>query len=355
MLSNRKLGLLNVIAMVMYLCRQAWLVFAGIVMAGLYLAGCPSTPAYAIDLPDSDPTVEEINAWRNVLETGDFFIIVYENTPYADTPDTPYSEAFVWRLVDTDGTTELAQALGANYNEYGYGYNVIGFYFSADDAPAGYWETTYYITLSGTASAFPTPPKYTFNMNVSDYSVLEDTDLVKADISQRILDLAADLNIKWGLLTDYLLLDETETGTKLSVYGQAFFRTAIYGLQAMAPDAFPFSITNISTDERDWDPSFIAELESLYTGTYLEDAEAAGEEFFNVEYNLMGMLIVALICAVIIGANWYLAGGNLWRGMVDSASPLVISSRMAMFGLGEVCLLAAVCWIYIFAKIWRVI
>lgn len=315
----------------------------------------PATVVQAIELPDGTPTVEKINAYRNVLETDDFFIIVYENTPYDSYPGTPYSEAFVWRLIDTDGETELAQALGANYNDYGYGYNVIGFYLSADDAPDGYWETPYYITLSGTASAFDVPPKYTFNMNVSDFSVIEDSDLVKAEISQRILDLAADLDVRWELLAGYTLLDETETGSKLSIYGQAFFRMAIYGLQAMAPDAFPFSITNIDTALREWDDTYVSELETQHAGTYLEDAETAGKEFFNVSYNLMGMLIIALICAVIIGANWYLAGGNLWRGMVDSAPPLVIGSRIAMFGLGEVCLFAAVCWLYISAKIWRVI
>ena len=144
-----------------------------------------ATPAYAIDLPDSTPTVEDVNCYRNILETGDFLIIIYENTPYEDTPSMDYSEAFVWRLFDTDNVTELGQALGYDYNENGYGYNVISFYFDADDAPT--WGAQYSLRLSGTPAAFDDPPVYNYEITASDYSGLTATTAVKTAVSALII------------------------------------------------------------------------------------------------------------------------------------------------------------------------
>ena len=125
-----------------------------------------SSPAYAIDLPDENPEVIEINAYRNILETADMLVIVYENTPYATTPNMTYSEAFIWKIYD--GSTEIGYALTSNYHDLGYGYNVISFYFSAADAVT--WGEYYYIRLKGLSDAFASPPTYTFQMAAGDYS-----------------------------------------------------------------------------------------------------------------------------------------------------------------------------------------
>lgn len=156
--------------------------------------------AYAIDNPDSTPTIEDMDIYRNVLETGDMFILIKENTPYATPPsDYAYDDAYIWRLYDTDGTTELAQSTGYAYHENGYGYNVIGFYLDADDAPT--WEQSYIIKLSGTPAAFESPespPTYTYNVELSDYSALTVTQEVLDAISVRVLDIATDLNGEWA-------------------------------------------------------------------------------------------------------------------------------------------------------------
>lgn len=314
----------------------------------------PYTPAYAISTPDSTPTVVKINIWRNVLETGDTAIFVYENTPYATTPtDYNYSDAFVWRLIDTDGTTELAQATGYNYNERGYGYNVISFYFDAASAPA--WEGLYTIRLSGTPAAFTSPPQYSFSVVTADYSSLTATADVKLDIAARILEIAADLDNQWGLSTTYSLLSETEASTTLSIYGQAFFRGAIYGVQAMAPSVFSINITDISTTDRTWASTYVTALSNQYTGTYIGEAFDSGKGFFDVDYNLMGTLILLVIMAGIVFLHWRVGGGNIWRGLIESCPPVVIASRIGLFGLGEIALVAAIGWLYISAKVWKLI
>lgn len=311
------------------------------------------TPVYAIDLPDSTPNVESIYCYRNVLETGDFFAIFYENTPYASEPDIGYSEAFIWRFMDTDGETELAQSLGYNYHDSGYGYNVICFYFDAEEAPD--WEQIYFLTLSGTPSAFESPPTYTYSIESGDYSSLTVSDEVKTEIAAQVLRLATDLDNKWGLSASNSLLLETETGTVLSIYGEAFFRGAIYGIQAIAPASFRLIINTVITDERTWTTTYVTELEAQNAESYIGPAIEAGERLLDVDYNLMGIIGIFLMCALIVGTHWWLSGGNLWKGAIECCSPLVIATRMGVFGLGELGTIAAISWLYASAKLWKII
>ena len=339
---------------------------AGVAVLAMALTGwfVPQSAAALIAYPDSDPTVIQFNAYRNVLETGDFIVIIYENTPYTTAPEVNYSEAYIWRMYDTDGTTELAQATGYNYNSSGYGYNVVGFYFSAAElATLGiasypvYWELPYVFRLSGTfgTDTFLIPRNYNFNIGASDYSSLTDTDEVKTAIAQRIIDIATDLNNRWGLTTDYELTYSSETGTTLSIYGQSFFRGAIYGIQAIAPSIFPLAISSVDVDARTWTTAYVTSLEAQYAMTYLEAAFAAGEGFFDVSYNLMGILLIIGVCAFIIVCNWQLAGGNLWRGVLGASGIVIIGTRLTLVPLGETGLIIALCWLYVSAKVWRVI
>lgn len=312
-----------------------------------------ATPVLAIALPDSTPTITVRYAWRNVIETGDFLLIFEENTPYAATPTTVYSEAFIWRLIDTDGTTELGQAQGYNYFESGYGYNVISFYFSAADAPT--WAQIYHLRLSGTPTAFTTPPSYNFDLTSSDYSSLTATADVKADIAVKIITLAQDLENRWSLSTANALVTQEEGGSYLSVLGQAFFRGAILGIQAMAPTAFPATITNVDTSQRTFGTTYSSNLAAQNAGTYVATGLQAGEDFLDVGWNMMGMLIIFGIGFGLLFAHWRLAGGELWRGFVEFAAPLVIGMRLGLIGAGEVALVVALCWLFSSAKIWRVI
>ena len=311
-----------------------------------------SSPAYAIELPDDTPEVIEINAYRNILETADMLVIVYENTPYATTPNMTYSEAFIWKIYDTDGSTELGYAMTSNYHDLGYGYNVISFYFSAADAVT--WGEYYYIKLKGLAAAFASPPTYTFQMAAGDYSSLTDTDEVREAIALRIMRLALDLNNKWDLDSADRLTADYEIGTRLSIEGQAFFRQSIYGSQAMAPTIFPMYYSDVTDEDRTWTDAYVSELEGQYTGTDVGAAITEGMALTDTDYNLLGLMIVLAIVILLIFGHWYLGSGNRWTGFIESAPVLVISGRMALLGLGELGLVVALCWLYFSGRLWKV-
>ena len=311
-----------------------------------------SSPAYAIDLPDSTPEVITINAYRNILETGDMVVIVYEKTPYGTTPNMTYSEAFIWKIYDTDGSTELGYAMTSDYHDLGYGYNVISFYFSAADGVT--WGEYYYIRLKGLSAAFESPPTYTFQMAAGDYSSATEQDIVRAAIGNRILILAGALNNKWDLDSDEKLTAEYEIGTRLSIEGQAFFRQAIYGSQAMAPSMFPMYYSEVTDEDRTWTDAYVSELQAQYTGTDVGAAITEGMALTDTDYNLFGLMIVLVIVIFLIFGHWYLGSGNRWTGFIESAPILVISGRMALLGLGELGLVVALCWLYFSGRLWKV-
>lgn len=312
-----------------------------------------AVPAQAIDLPDSTPTVESVNVYRNILETGDMLAVIYENTPYATTPNsTAYDEAFIWRMYDTDGTTELAQITGYPYNDSGYGYNVVGFYFDADDAPT--WGQSYPVRLTGTPTAFDDPPVYSYQINAADYSDLTDTDDVKNAIGDLVLSLARNLNTEWELDSDDYLTTESESGTVLSLAGESFFRGAIYGIQAMASGAFNITVSNFTVDDRTWSDNYTTVLSTQLSGTDIGTAMDAGNTMLDSSYNLFGLLIIFLVCVGFVGACVYV-GGDVWGTLIFTSGIIVIGTRMSLLGLGELGLIAAIAWIFTTAKTWKVV
>lgn len=328
---------------------------SGILLALLAMS-LIATPVYADTAnPDTPPgpTIDNLNIYRNLLETGDMLIIVYANIPYAVPPDTPVTQTFIWRLIDEDGVTELGSTVGYAYNDDGYGYNVYSLYFTKAEFDAlgmvyGGGET-YTMRLSGNPAVFDTPPVYNFTINAGNYSALTDRADVQAELAARILTIAADLDNKWGLALS--LLTQNETATVLSAKGEAFFRGAIHGLQAMAPTVFSVVIRVIDIDPRVWDPEYSENVTGQWTGTWAETAQEAGKALFGTTYDLLSIIMLLAMSVGLLICNIQLTGDH-WNGMIDVTVLMVIGARLAMYDLAFLMLIAALCWIYIGMKVW---
>lgn len=325
-------------------------------LAGLLFS---STPVYA-DTPDPDstPTVDQINIYRNMRETGDMLVLVYANIPYATIPDTPVTQTFIWSILDTDNVTELGSTVGYAYNisthqDDGFGYNVYSMYWNAANVTAlGItWGTSYTIRLSGNPAVFDTPPIYNYTISAGDYSDLTAQADVQEELGNRILAIGAGLNTKWGLSTTYSLVTELEAGTALSLYGEAFFRGAIYGAQSLAPGIFSVVIRTIDVPERTWDPEYSENVTSQWEGTWVETAQEGGKALFGTTYDLLSIIMLLVMSGGLLIGNIILTGDH-WNGLVDIAAFGVIGARLAMYDLAFLILIAALCWIYISAKVW---
>jgi hypothetical protein len=175
---------------------------------------------------------------------------------------------------------------------------------------------------------------------------------VKLLLATDILNISADLDVRWGLGVS--LVNEDDTGKTLSTLGQAFYRGAIYSVQAMAPSLFPLAIRNIDIDDRTWTNDYAEELEDQYSGSWVETAKAAGGDLFGVTYDLLSLIILVFFLVGIIIADMSITN-DYWNGLVDAAFILVIASKISLIGLGYVALIAAVCIIYIGTRLFGIL
>lgn len=301
--------------------------------------------------PDNTP-IAVVDVYRNLLVSGDRLYLIYANIPYAAQPDALVTEAFIWRLYDTDNTTVLGQTLGTAYNAGGYGYNVYSIYLPATWAPA--WESPLLLRLSGNPLIFDSPPVYNFTLTAADYNAENITTEVQAALTTRILAIATDLNIRWGGTTE--LLYETETGTVLSLTGEEFFRAAIYGLQAMAPDLFRFSAGTITAEERTWTTDYVDNITGQWTGTFVEDGQTAGKGMFNKDYDLLSIILLLAGLGGLFVGN-IMISKNVYSALIDVTLVALIFGRLGIPDvlLSFLGLIAALSWVYISAKIWGVL
>ncbi len=90
-----------------------------------------ASPALAIAPPDSAPTIDAINVYRDTLEENDQLYVIEYTITYAVPPAESVTEAFIFRLMD--GATELRSTTAYAYNNDGYDNGIASMYFSAQD------------------------------------------------------------------------------------------------------------------------------------------------------------------------------------------------------------------------------
>jgi hypothetical protein len=306
------------------------LVFALILALGAFLA-LPHT-VYAISNPDS-VAVDVMYVNRDLLETGDFLLVVKYTISYASLPDENVDEAFIFRVFDTDGTTELGTALPYAFNNQGYGDGLISFYFDASDAPT--WGVGYILKISGNPSVFTSPPIYNFTVPDGAYTSLSGTSENQDELVTRVLDLALDLETSWS--AD--LLDEEDTGTVLSALGEAYFRNTIRGLQSMAPSVFLVQIGDPDYDERVWGTNQATTYEDRFSGTWVGDSVESVGSLLTIDTEVITGAIVLLACIALVAGSAKAFNGNTHPGFIGAC---VVGSAGAVMGWGAMAFYAVV-------------
>lgn len=330
---------------------------AGIVIVLIAFLIMIATPVFAdTPLPDSDPTVQSIHVYQNLLETDDRLFIIYANIPYADlTGMEPVTKTLLWQLVDGTTGDVLGSTTGYAYVYYGYRYQVFSMYFAASEGIAWDPVEAYIMRLRGNPLQFDDPPVYDFTVQSGDFTSLIDSTAIRAALASDILVIAEDLDLQWGL--DVSLITEDEAGQTLSTFGQAYFRGTIYGIQAMAPALFPLAVQNIDIEDREWTDAYVSQLEEQYGDpgdTWIATAKAAGGALFGVDFDLLSLIILLAMCAGLVVANVYLTNDH-WNGLIDAAFIIVIGAKIGLIGLGYVGLMAAIAVLYFSMRIWGLV
>lgn len=256
-----------------------------------------TTVASATEAPDSTPTVTDVRANINLLEDGDVLIYGLYNIPYATLPDDDAGHTYIFRLLTLDGLTQLGAIRPFPYAVLDNGYNqgAFGFYFSASDNLTT--DEAYIIRISQNPAYFGSPQSYDYTLPVPSWTSATTQEHNQAELVSTMISLAEDLEIAYG---DVTLLETSVGGTILSdPTGETYFRGAIYGIQAMAPELFLMQSLAWDTSDRDWELTNFDSYGERWSGTFIGTASDNTSATFGLETTtFMGLFF---LLPIIIG------------------------------------------------------
>lgn len=234
---------------------KKWLLILPLVVMLLFPA-----VAYAMDDPDQIE-IKSVEVFRNLNETGDFTVIFHYNLEYGTLPDDAADDTFLFQL----WSPGLASLLGSNtpfpYFHSGYDHGAGSLHFDAASSPT--WEAANVLRIVGNPAYFTDPPTLDYALQTGDYDTSENQTAAADSCGNYVIDILQALEIQYD--TDLTLA--METGTVLNGVGESYSRSAIPGLQAMAPQIFFIQETAVSYDDRTWATTQADIYEERYAST----------------------------------------------------------------------------------------
>jgi len=285
------------------------------------------TVALAISAPDSTPTVSNIHVNRYLVEEWDVLIYGDYDIPYAETPNVTASEAFIFRLLDTDGSTELGAISPFALMDKGYNKGVFSFYFPASVNLT--WGEAYYIRISQNPSVFDNPTSVDYVIPSSAYTSSTTQEDNQSGLTINIISAATRLE---NYYTDYDFVEGSASGTVLtSPTGETYFRGVIYGVQAMAPSLFIVEVMDTGATDRTWTTTEFDEYTNRWaTANYTwvsNDTSEAATGFGITTPMLMSLVLALPLCigSIIVSAIKY---HKAEAGFVFSSIMLIMVALM---------------------------
>lgn len=259
------------------------------IMAVICLSFIFAMSVYATDPPDSTPTISDIKANVNLLSSGDVLIYGQYEIPYVTLPDESADETYVFRLIDTDGETQLGAVVPFVQFDYGYNKGVFSFYFSATDNLTT--DEAYIIRISQNPIFFDDPENYDYVMPGSAWTSQTTQEANQTELAINIISMAEGLEQEY----DEELLETSPGGTILSSpTGENYFRGCIYGIQAMAPSLFLVQVYSFETGDRAWTTEQFDEYDARFDDTWLGTTSENTSAMFGLSTQALMSLIVGM-------------------------------------------------------------
>ncbi len=261
------------------------------------LLGFPSTVFAAIAAPDS-LSIDNYYVYRNLIESGDSLFIFQYNFVYSSYPTTSIDQTFVFRLLSSDGTTEIGAAIPYAYANYGYGKGIVALYFDSSDGVV--WGTAYKVRVSGNPAQFEAPPTYNFTLPTTAYTSDTSQEDNRDDLGDTILyTIGRSLEQAWG--TGYTLISQQDAGPCLSTQGETYFRNSIYGLQYMAPQIFYLQSADIIQDKPAKPGTSLSDTyKNRLDGTWVETSLQGGADLFEVPLSVLLFVFTIAGCGFLV-------------------------------------------------------
>lgn len=278
-----------------------------------------ASPAAATSQPDSNPTISGVHANTYLLAEGDILIYGRYNIPYASIPDDAADDTYIISLIDTDNATFLGSVTPfAYFDSDGYNEGAFGLYFSAADNLTS--DQNYTIRISQNPAFFDDARSFDYIMESNAWTDETEQDDNQLELRLNIISIAEDLESAH----DVTLLESSVGGTVLSdPYGETYFRGAIYGIQAMAPDLFLVQSLEWDTTDRVWTTEQFDDYATRLDDTFIGDATEATSEALGLGSTQTLMTLIYCI-PIIVGA--VIISKIKWRGAEPAylVAPVVI-------------------------------
>ena len=272
------------------------IIAALIILAALIAGLALPVHATAISQPDTLPSFTDIHVNTYVVESGDMCITGIYNIPYATLPTTvdanwTADKTFVFRLMDTDNTTELGAITPYAYFDSGYNYGVFSFYFPQTSAPS--WGQAYTIRVSENPAIFASPVSWDSIIPLPSYTSVTSQADNQADLADHVANYAHTLEAQYPT---YTLITTSGGRAILTSTGENYFRGAIYGLQAMAPSLYFLQESPIDYTANTWTTTQFDTYAAKYNTSWIGAAENATAAQFNVSTSVAVSPIVLILC-----------------------------------------------------------
>jgi hypothetical protein len=314
---------------------------AAAVIIALTLTVWISLPVYASDPPaPSNLQLETVRVYHNLLEDDDFLLVAHYNIHYnSGQPSTPANKLFIFRLLDTNGVDYLGSVVPYASHNSGYDQGVFSLYFSATDAPT--WEDPFVLKISGNPEYYASPPVVNYFMVTSDYCQMDTTAENQTMLGTYIIGVAHLLETNWSTTLTYM----GDLGSILNSIGESYFRGAITGLTAFAPQVFAVQITNPDYTEGSFTEAQAHTYENRFANTWVGEGLVNAATQLHIKWNVitgLGALILIVLAAwfcqkkyettkpALGGAPYLLLGGGV-LGFISWAIIAIVGVFCALF------------------------
>lgn len=324
------------------LCEMKKTIRFAILLGWFLLLVLPLVSVYADTADPDSVSIDALYVNRHLIETGDVLFYLLYDISYGTPPSDPIDETFIFRLLDTDQSTELGsvEAYEGVSPSNGYGKGVASFYFPASTAPA--WGQAYFVRIAGKPSAFDDPYSQDFIIGSASYTDQTTQDGNRDEAYSQIIYMAQQLEIDWATVT---LLAEGDIGTVLASQGETYFRNAIPGLQAMMPPLFDIQLQDPSWTGRTWTTTQQSEYESRFAGTWVNTAISGTGSLFSVDTNLIASIPILIACGILL----YLSAretNQVYSGLLNCVLVIMIGGALGWTPMAIIGILTILCVIY---------
>lgn len=275
------------------------------------------TPAFAAVANPDYITIEDIYAFRNVLETGDQLYFVRYDVSYNATPNEDASETYQMVLYDV-GEATLIHSEPLKY----YQHNIISMYFSAAKVTEHglVWGSAYVVKIRGNPVKFDS---LTEGINMRTRTL--GGDFKEASVLGTImLGQAQKLQDDWAGIT---LLT---TGGLLNTTGAYTFEKAIPNLHIMVPEIYSSVLVYPTVERRVWTRAYEESLQA-HAGSRLTNSMTSIGSIFGISEGWTSFWLGGVIFLVVVGVM-YGATKNPGMSMI-MAYPVLVG--YAWLGLGS--------------------